>query len=242
MWEQIEPGRAIYRVCPAAASADASQSAAVPCSISADGLGGSRGLQLNCLFGPAKSGDATEIPSATFQIHTDSAKTIPELSESYVRGEDLVLTYAQQEKDSFGLSIQATPIECRERMTIIQLTISMQTDLLDSHPSIELLAAAAGKAQSAPDRPAVIGPRPLSAVSGEEVYGTIILSPRDQRAAVDSSDSDALRVRLFGNFLEKGVIRKSQPWIVIWRGAPPEASEIDAVYQRLCQTPLPLTT
>ena len=51
-----------------------------------------------------------------------------------------------------------------------------------------------------------------------------------------------LRLRLFGDFLEKGVIRKARPWIVITRGeTPPSESELESLWKSLCESPLPLT-
>lgn len=242
MWNQIELTRATYRARPSAATGEPGQPAAVPCAIAVDGAGGSQGWRLTCFLDRETADDAKEDELATFAIRPVSAKTIPQLSESYIRGDDLVLAYAQQKPDPFGLSIQVTPIETSERMTIIQLTISLQTDLLDSHPLIELSAAAAGKPVDAPKSPGTVGPCPLPGMAEPETYGTIILSSRDQPAVEDLSDSESLRVQLFGNFLEKGVIRKCRPWVVVWRGGPPTSIEIEAVYQRLCKTPLPLTT
>lgn len=244
MWEQIESARAIYRSRSGSSGGDDRQLPAGPCSISVDGPGGSRGCQLTCDVDRECRGEGSENRNhlAAFQIHPASATTMPQLSESYVRGEDFVLHYAQQESDSFGLAVQVTPIEANGRMAVIQLTISLQTELLDSHPAIELSAAAVDDHSDRSLNPAVIGPRLLPVRDEQDVYGTVLLSPRDQQAAEDCSGGEALRVQLFGNFLEKGVIRKSRPWVVVWRGGPPEAAEIGTLYQRLCQTPLPLTT
>lgn len=240
MWETIGPAQAIYG-SPADHSRSNVQPNAVPCLVSVEGPGGSQGWQMACRFGREATAGAKDDPIAKFQIRPLSTKTMPRLSESYFRGEDFILNYAQQETDSFGLSLQVTPIECSERTTVVQLTISLQTDLLDSHPSIELLAAAESTADASAS-PALVGPRRLGTEGGESIFGSVSLDPRDQRAAIDSSDEETLRVQLFGNFLEKGVIRKSRPWIVFWRGLPPARDEIEALYQRLCETPLPLTT
>jgi hypothetical protein len=89
--------------------------------------------------------------------------------------------------------------------------------------------------------PGAVGPRRLAGGTSP-LYASLLLAPRDQPAAHDQSDAEQLQVALFGSFLEKGVIRKSRPWLVFRSGRPSTTHELAGWYERLCRSPLPLTT
>lgn len=90
---------------------------------------------------------------------------------------------------------------------------------------------------------------PITAVRGDGASVAVLLAPGDFPWTLDLSDDHGLRQRLFGDFLEKGVIRKARPWVVVeetpnpvsenWGGG--EASDLIRRWQQLCRTPLPLT-
>ncbi len=104
---------------------------------------------------------------------------------------------------------------------------------------------------------------PITAVSGGEASVAVLLDPRDYPWTLDLSDDHGLRQRLFGDFLEKGVIRKARPWVVVDEivgGVEPRAGGVEQTadaggggeglnessalvrrWHELCRTPLPLT-
>jgi len=66
--------------------------------------------------------------------------------------------------------------------------------------------------------------------------------PHDQPFTTNHSTDSLLRLRLFGEFLEKGVIRRGRPWLVIdVSGQVPAENRLVSLWQQLCGSPVPLT-
>jgi hypothetical protein len=82
----------------------------------------------------------------------------------------------------------------------------------------------------------------ISLLRGNTTSLAIILDPHDSPATSDRSCGHLLCLRLFGDFLEKGVIRTARPWIVVDRSGDPELAErLKSLHQQLCKRPLPLS-
>ncbi|WP_253160277.1 hypothetical protein [Stieleria tagensis] len=171
---------------------------------------------------------------------------LPTLQEQFVRGQELHLSYPQQDQGcQFGFRVVIRPIELDsittdEQLAVFELLISVQTTLLDAHPTIDLvsevgsgcrvdsvdgIAGAIHSTESAPNQTAVL------------------LGPPDAPFTSEiSGGDDALRLRLFGEFMEKGVIRRARPWVIIDReGRPIDTDEAITAWRALAASPVPLT-
>ena len=83
---------------------------------------------------------------------------------------------------------------------VLECRLSVQTDLLDSHPCLEMNVVSEDPGDGSADE---LSPPAWIALSGRDRPHT-------------ASDDDQ-RCVLFSEFLEKGVIRRAQPWIVFGR-------------------------
>lgn len=86
------------------------------------------------------------------------------------------------------------------------------------------------------------GAAAISRVRQRDGAIAVLLGPRDFPWTSELSGSDEIRLRLFGEFLERGVIRKAQPWLVL--DGPVRADEVSSLaesWRTLSRSPLPLT-
>ena len=168
---------------------------------------------------------------------------LPQVSEQFVRGDELHVTYPQG-AGIFELKIALRPIESTANRLVLQATIAIQTDRLDTHPQIDVVALGRAIAFHKPADPAASDrcSAPISVATDADHAVGILLGQQDSPFTTNHSSDSRLALRLFGDFLEKGVIRKARPWIVISRNTdPPSMSDLEARWRELCASPLPLT-
>ena len=130
--------------------------------------------------------------SATLDVPGEGE--FPPLDEKFVRGDELHLMYPQMDQ-RFAVRLAIEPLtppanvdaqDFGDGLVVLECRVSVQTDLLDTHPTIDLRT----------DRDTPLTP---------------LLNEADRRGSTRVDDDT---VRLFGDFLEKGVIRRGQPWLV----------------------------
>lgn len=173
---------------------------------------------------------------------------LPPAGEQYVRGNQWHVNYPQTPSSSYAMRLACNPIVSQEDLLVLEATISIQTDLLDSHPKIDVDAMCRSIDSLVPtdisgdDEVEGHGSAPISlAISPSHSVG-VLLGPHDSPFTTNHSTDSLLRLRLFGEFLEKGVIRKAMPWIVIHRAAgTPSEGQLESWWRDLCSAPLPLT-
>ncbi len=163
---------------------------------------------------------------------------LPAVAEQFVRGDALHLTYPQGE-GLYELRIVFRPIRWKGGF-VLESTIAIQTDRLDSHPTLDVVVDGDSLATDRVNSNAS-GASPISVVGSNDRSTCVLLGPHDRPFTTDHSTKNQLRLRLFGDFLEKGVIRKARPWIVFSAEASPSESELRELWRRLCDSPLPLT-
>ncbi|XZE52600.1 hypothetical protein SH139x_004302 [Planctomycetaceae bacterium SH139] len=194
-----------------------------------------------------------------------STSAFPAMTENYFRGHDAIAMMPQDATSSFGLVVTQRVSFCEANFCALETIIAVQTSLLDSLPTIDLisdfggqpltLVPAAGEADPLSEHavlpstrnnssltqiPAVIE---LNATPSHSAAGsTVLMLPPSDRAAASELEPSAthLHIRLLAEFLEKGVIRKARFWTVRWAEQPAE-SAVAQLYQRLLCEPLPLT-
>lgn len=168
---------------------------------------------------------------------------LPAAAEQYVRGDRWHVNYPQSD-GAFGLRMAMQPIESSPERLVLEVTVSIQTDLLDTHPKINIDAACDRVDTVAPaeGEAAATGSPAISVAVGQGHYVSVLLGPYDSPFTTNQCTDSRLHLRLFGDFLEKGVIRKARPWIVIDRsGDPPSRAQHRQWWNQLCGRPLPLT-
>ncbi|MGI9469101.1 MAG: hypothetical protein ACR2OA_18425 [Rubripirellula sp.] len=174
-------------------------------------------------------------------------RTLPAADEQFVRGRCWNVNYPQAEH-RHALRIAFEPIETTAESLLLEATISIQTDLLDSHPKIDVQSDSRSiktlGIPGASQHPASqSGSAAVTIAKSDTSCVAIFLGTHDSPFTTDLSTPDSLQLRLFGEFLEKGVIRKARPWILISRAKQePSDAELQAIWQRLASRPLPLAS
>lgn len=179
-------------------------------------------------------------------------QVLPLASEQYVRQNRLTINYPQAD-GLYAIRLSIEPMDSSPDQIVMELTVSIQTDLLDSHPMLDLHAPGSnvasfgmvGEQKNWREEMRVSHLTADSVNTVEGSYGTlaVLLDRHDAPATTCLSDEGQLRLRLFGDFLEKGVIRTARPWIVMHQGnSPLDKTPLLRRYQDLEQRPLPLAT
>ncbi len=180
--------------------------------------------------------------------------------EIYGREDDLICRYRQTQSDVFAFQLDWQLLPAVAPFAGgVELWLSVQTDLLDSQPELEVTSVAAGSQawrvlahSDLSDEPLAGGdPRDLGPAamichsetgSGDRTSGLWLIEPSDQCHArlCSPPNSAALSVRLFGHFMEKGVIRRGRMRFLQASGEIRDA-DIAGAYQQFASSPLPLT-
>ena len=172
---------------------------------------------------------------------------LPEAGEQFVRGEELHVNFPQG-NSRYAVRLVLKPIETNAELLVLESMISIQTDSLDSHPKIDIdvecssLESIVPSDLSGDDEVEGVGSAPISLAQGNGYCTSVLLGPHDRPFTTNHSNDMLLRLRLFGEFLEKGVIRHGRPWIVIdLSGTATSESRLESLLGQLCQSPVPLT-
>ena len=197
-----------------------------------------RGGQAICLGWPDE---------APIRLKPVDENTLPAADEQFVRGRCWNVNYPQADH-RHALRIAFEPIETASNSMLLEATISIQTDLLDSHPKLDIqLDGTSIRTLGVPSvsqHPVTqSGSAAVTIARSEKTFAAIFLGTHDSPFTTDLSTPESLQLRLFGEFLEKGVIRKARPWILIRRAEnEPSDAELQAIWQRLAARPLPLAS
>lgn len=182
--------------------------------------------------------DGQSLAARVFAASTPSGP-LSESAESYVRGADHVTTHPATEGFPFRAQLEWTAEPLGQGTLAAVLTISLQTDLLDTRPELLFETTADGTATEAagggwkievPGSPTLLlVPHPTDASETDRVQG-------------DKVRGDAtLGLRLASPFLEKGVIRRFRlAAIVLPKGST--EGDMEAALESFRTLPQPLTT
>ncbi|MGB7328355.1 MAG: hypothetical protein WBD31_25990 [Rubripirellula sp.] len=172
---------------------------------------------------------------------------LPIAGEQFVRGDQWHVNYPQGD-GSFALRLVLNPIHASADRLVIEVCTSIQTDLLDTHPKIDVEAMCNDIDSFVPmdkwgdNEVTGAGCAPISLAKSKQHSISVLLGPHDSPFTTNHSTDAMLRLRLFGDFLEKGVIRRARPWIVIDRtGTLPTEAELTTRWNELVASPIPLT-
>lgn len=205
------------------------------------------------------------IAGSLLSLSSGSAAAWPAaLADAYVRGNDLVATYAPAIDWPYAPSVywRVDSIGSdRNTLAALSLLVSIQTDLLDTHPLVRVTSqlsaeevlllgvGESGKTSAVPVRgrqtirPATSPTAILWRLPGGQLSLVELAEPNDFRQLAVEHAGGVCRSEweLFAEFLEKGVIRRAQ----IHAAILPRENDI-ALATKLCRNlasrPLPLTT
>lgn len=170
---------------------------------------------------------------------------LPHACEQFVRGDQLHVNYSQGDS-SYALRLVVDIVKSDADQLIIETCVSVQTDLLDSHPKLDIETDCLDIDSIVPADPygkdtvAGAGSAPISVAKASDCQTSVLLSQQDHPFTTNHSTDMQLRLRLFGDFLEKGVIRRARPWLVFDRNSATSNEALEATWKQLCDSPLPL--
>jgi hypothetical protein len=185
---------------------------------------------------------------------TFPGKPFPRVREMYVRGDELHLVLPQEpEADSLaangtiaGLEVVLLPILSDADTLVIESTLSIQTQWLDVEPTLSLRLPTNGPTfkRSFPSSMFIAsqaasphGQLPAVCLAPQ---ASLLVDARDLSSLVPHHSNDG-QVEFFGDFMEKGVIRKVQPWW-IWSKLSLSDRDIENLADQLSNRPLPLAS
>lgn len=176
----------------------------------------------------------SEIAAQLLTVNPRGRESLGPAEDYYIRGVDLVARYAACEAFPFGAELEWSAALCAEgRGVALRLTVSLQTDLLDSSPEVEVATQAVGAtAEASDDKAARFG-----------VSGVLLAQaphPSDAAETEASIENGKHLLTLRPPFLEKGVIRRCRVAVfVLPEDATPD--QLAAALASFIDEPLPLT-
>ena len=162
--------------------------------------------------------------------------------EHYARGDDFVSVHPPSQSFPFRTQLvwSVETLDAAPRCVLLTLTLSLQTDLLDTRPAIVLSSDLARQSQPEYRKTAIgrwVGYGDLD--SGATWCCYEMVHPLDQgETQIIEDDRPSLRIE--PPFLEKGVIRSCRAAAAFFSGDPSE-EELAAVRGAFIHAELPLT-
>lgn len=169
----------------------------------------------------------------SIEVHPVQTAVLPSLDEHFVR-DDQWHANLPQSTTRFGIRLAFDQIPLNDHVVALECRLSVQTDLLDSHPELDLRLCGGTPTMVSPDDDV---PPVATVIGSNDFFAAVLLSSNDApHTKLLSTDPPSLR--LFGDFLEKGVIRRARPWIIFGRFT---GDDLKTWQQQLSDSPVPLT-
>jgi hypothetical protein len=233
MWKTNELGRASF------------QQGALQLNI--DARGGNFGI--HATLSSSKTHSTIKDLRAEARFQSVGNDVLPTADDQFVRGDEWHV-HLPQSSGSYSLDIVFRPVILDQTAhtsapLILEATLAVHTSLLDTHPTIDLCIDTerisqldeAGKPLA--EQADVRRSKSLAGCAAitRGASSSVLLGRHDYPFTTDLSNSGNITLRLFGEFLEKGVIRKARPWIVLGDMTQRQIVELWAAFS---DTPLPL--
>ncbi|HBJ38375.1 MAG TPA: hypothetical protein DDZ51_27210 [Planctomycetaceae bacterium] len=176
---------------------------------------------------------------------------LPPCGECYIRGDALHISFPLSQTNPIGLELVMIAIEADQRTFVVESVIGIHTSLLDSHPNLQLEVGSGhpgfpvwGRVgwEKLIDDGNWAWMRADARHSGEGpgVSTCLLCDHRDLTSLSPERQGSSTSVRFFGDFLEKGVIRKVQPWWV-WSNGEVPSRKAREIARYLSSRPLALS-
>jgi hypothetical protein len=176
---------------------------------------------------------------------------VPSCAECFVRGDAFHMIFPISDYHPIGMELVMMAIEADQGMMIVESVIGLNTSLLDTNPSVDLELGAGHPGFPVWGR---VGWEKLaeqadwvwmqsvqkSDSEGPSISTGLLCDGRDLCSLAKSDQDIETRVRFFGDFLEKGVIRKVQPWWV-WSSGRLANRKVNEIARYLSVRPLALS-
>ena len=213
--------------------------------------GGDKSIQMHVFSHSNDSLDPSD-GAPTIRLSAVEDQILPAAAEQYVRQNRLCVNYPQS-TGSYAIRLSVEPMFTDANRVIFELVVSIQTDLLDSHPMLDLIAEGQDLTQVHAESTEanwradllgeVSGVAPINSIETEAGGVAVLLDRHDAPTTTNLAAGNHLQLRLFGDFLEKGVIRTARPWVVVDHDANRDGAEsLQSLFEQLEQRPLPLAT
>lgn len=175
------------------------------------------------------------LPGSLHRVKTP-AGSLPAASETYIRGADRCSTHPATDAFPFRTQLFWSAEAGEDDSVRVTLTVSLQTDLLDTRPELTFATELAETAR-------------VESWRGEALRfdvadtPTLLLTPHPSDAieCEPRLDDRSGTLRLSPPFLEKGVIRRCRV-AAIWLPGDIDDTRIAEAIEHFGKTPLPLTT
>jgi hypothetical protein len=189
--------------------------------------------------------------------------SLPLRQDCYIRQSDLIVVYPPREMRKFHLQLDYRILNATSETLLIEIWISVQTYLLDNHPVVSLISpffsnelttnqtdadGTIGLCESGrkfePAKIATVVPK-IAVVAGPvspDLFMAMLNHPRDQFDTTwsRSESHPHLEAKLFGHFMEKGVIRRARMRCLM-SAQPFSQGLLQEAYDAFVKSPLPLT-
>lgn len=193
---------------------------------------------LKVMFGDVQLGHFLKIapkPSHSFNIQ-----------EAYIRENDLIIRYEQSNDDLYTVQLNWRRLDCDIPDALaLELWVSVQTSLLDTHPEIEIRSRTPDARWHGLTLDDLSIEKSTSTAIGlvkkSSVTAMVMLEPSDAHQArriVDRGEDFAFR--MLGDFMEKGVIRRARLRLLAVT-TELSRSKIVKQFRAFVDSPLPLT-
>jgi hypothetical protein len=172
-------------------------------------------------------------------------------TESYIRNNDLIVDYAQQNTEQFSYETYFRSLPSIGQWTFgLEIWLSVQTNLLDSTPNIDFSCDTSEQAwaiQHDWNQPSSQTPWFLTSAtaSSQSPHLAVMVHPLDvEQTKIIRSDTNPswIALKLFSEFMEKGVIRRGRLRIYASSAATPDSDDLRKAYDDFVKSELPLTT
>jgi hypothetical protein len=164
------------------------------------------------------------------------------LAEAYVRQADLVASYAPDPSFPFTTDIYWTlldPAPYPAASLLLQMVVSVRTDKLDTHPELDAVSTSANlEVELVPCLAGSAIRTPLSSEFHLVEFATREDAPEFE--LVGGGRVQTMARRLFGHFLEKGVIRRARLFAAVV-SAETTLAEVQDLCEELAASEWPLT-
>jgi hypothetical protein len=172
-------------------------------------------------------------------------------TESYIRNNDLIVDYAQQNTEQFSLETYFRSLPSIGQWTFgLEIWLSVQTNLLDSTPTIDFSCDTSEQAWSVPkdwnhhscQTPWLLTSSNASSASPNLAVMIHPLDVEQTKIIRSESHPSWIALKLFSEFMEKGVIRRGRLRIYASSATTPHSEDLRQAYDDFVKSELPLTT
>lgn len=87
----------------------------------------------------------TDAAAPSVRLLPPPGAEFPPLAEVYSRGSDLIANLPQTADSEFGLNLCHRVVRATPELVVCETIVAIQTDLLDSHPTLDLVCDAVGR-------------------------------------------------------------------------------------------------